>query len=141
MANANGQRQQKTGLNRVAPSKQSRDKRKEELIEYMDTLPLKPRAQAIAIMLIKEARQTLGEEAAKNIEAEFKSPEFMTRLMQIMSESGTQGLIEELAKLDPNDTAAGYEFLTGEEWVAPGAKPASDDYLDDDDYLHVDIDA
>lgn len=108
----------------------------DDTLAFIDSLPVKNRAQAFAVMLIKNARQTLGEEEAKPFEGIFKSKEFLQRISVILEAHGTKGLIDEMRELDPDQPSMMYEFLTGEKWVEPG----NEDIYDTDDYLHVDID-
>lgn len=113
-----------------------REQQYDDTLAFLDSLPVKNRAQAFAVMLIKQARQTMGEEDAKPLEGIFKSKEFLYRISAILEAHGTKGLIDEMKQLDPENPEGLYEFLTGEPYVAPGREEMDID----DDYLHVDVD-
>lgn len=120
-------------------SKTLLQQRQDAVIAHLDSLPLKARAQGLSYVLIKEAREKMDADDAEMMVSLFRSKEFMNRMMAIMEDKGTRGLLDAMAELSGDDPIQGYEFLTGTTYVYPG----TDNEMDaesEEDYLHVNID-
>lgn len=91
--------------------------RREEMIEFLDSLPVKIRAQTLAFSLAQIAAAEIPDKKeAKEIVDLFKSKPFVHHMARIIESSGIEGAFDEMTELDLDDPAAILELFTGEEF-------------------------
>lgn len=109
---------------KISPNKKAAthelEQRREEIIGFINSLPVKIRAQTLAFSLAQIAAADITDkEEAKAVVDLFKSKPFVHHMARIIETSGIEGALDEMAEIDLDDSVAVTKLFTGEELPAP----------------------